>query len=392
MKRTTLIAFLFAAIAQLFIHAQTPANDPTWVLDNTLSDEFNGTAVDNQKWHVFDCQTDLTYEYWGGGTGFSAANTTESGGYLHLRAENTPNTCYFNSSETCGNSPQHYTSNQYKTGGIKSQANGYGYGYIELFAQLPGYVDSSGVAHGNKFWPAFWLAYSLENAGCRIYHDEIDIMDECCDTYYDARTTGSGANKWDGQCSFYPVCKTVRTSPFPLCNGYHKYAVEWNVNRIIFYFDDKPYLESYAPFTAVPMQLIVDLQINSDYGLDFSPVSSASTDYCHTIDFDPEAFSSGHNPAMTLDYLRYYHLKLDCGASLSLQSDADITNYFNITTPTLPGPPAVKSDIKIGNSSSVISLGSADARYFRAVNGISIEGEFTVPLGAEMGLIPGNCN
>ncbi|MGZ4064744.1 MAG: family 16 glycosylhydrolase, partial [Bacteroidia bacterium] len=156
-----------------------------------------------------------------------------------------------------------------------------------MLAQLPGYVDGNGTAHGNKFWPAFWLAYSLENAGCRIYHDEIDIMDQCCDTYYDAKTIGSGANKWDGQCSFYSVCKTTRTNATPLCNSFHKYAMEWNVNKVVFYFDDVPYLESYAPFTTVPMQLLIDLQINSDYGFDVNPVAAQSPGLCHTIDFDP---------------------------------------------------------------------------------------------------------
>jgi len=67
-------------------------------------------------------------------------------------------------------------------GGI-STVNGtnyeaYSYGYLEIYAKLPGFVDGNGVAHGDKFWPAFWTYHEeLDGNNCRTVHDEIDILE-----------------------------------------------------------------------------------------------------------------------------------------------------------------------------------------------------------------------
>lgn len=37
-------------IVALFSSAQNPSNDNNWVLNESLSDEFNGTTINQEKW------------------------------------------------------------------------------------------------------------------------------------------------------------------------------------------------------------------------------------------------------------------------------------------------------------------------------------------------------
>jgi hypothetical protein len=402
-KNKFLLLGLFCFVSFFYSYGQTPATDPTWILqDGThsttdLSDEFSGSSVNTTKWHVFDCTTD-PYCSWGQATGMNPSYTTESGGYLNFKVDG--NIC-----PTC-NCPQNCTGvNQYNTGGVQSQSTSYSYGYLEMYAQLPGFVDGSGVAHADKFWPAFWTSYDTYDSGtcnnpnsdhCDTYHNEIDMMDQCCNYYSDAKSTGTGVNIWTGGCNgaAYPnghcttnvllpsnwmlyqhtniLCYNNQTST----TNYHKYAVEWNAGKVVFYFDDMSVSELYnSAISMVSMFLVIDLQLSSSVNF-----------------YSGFPFSSSANSSMSLDYLRYYKLNLDCSTNTTISNSTDFTNYFNIVTPTSPGPPAVKSNITIGTGSSSISLGSTDTKIFRAVNSITVLGDFTVPSGATLALLPTACN
>jgi len=83
-----------------------------------------------------------------------------------------------------------------------------------------------------------------------------------------------------------------------------------------------------------------------------------------------------------VDHFRYYQLRKDCSTSVTILNNNELLNYYY----------AVKSDITFGNGTGSISLNSNDVMYFRAVNTITINGDFTVPLDATIGLIPTNCN
>jgi len=328
--------------------AQTPVNDLNWQLDTAKSDEFNETVLDSAKWHALDCPSGDCCN-WGGGTSFQKGNAIDSAGMLWLRSDGP------------AGAPIPCSRNTFVTGGVTSDSSNYSYGYFEMSAKLPGFTDKSGIVHADKFWPAFWMFY---NPYCSI-HNEIDIMDECCCAYRDAETTGSG---WGYSLTGADTCQVVsfgntHISNVPLCNAFHKFALEWNTNKIIFYRDDTPYFEMYNnPHMAMnPQKIVMDLQISS------------------SCNFYP---GTPFPQYMQIDYFRYYTLKEDCSTSAVLLTNTDLLNYIF----------SVKSDITIGNALSNISLLSTDSKCFRAVNTITINGDFTAPLGSELVLMPTACN
>src|ERR1700722_9774998 len=231
-KLRLIVVIQFIAISIAFSTvAQTPLNDANWQLDSIKSDEFNTTTIDTAKCHVLDFPSGDCWN-WGGATAFEKGNVTDSGGILYLRNDGP------------GAAPFPCSGGTYATGGITTKNYNYSYGYFEMSAKLPGFIDSAGNIHSDKFWPTFWMAY---NPYCSI-HNEIDIMDECCCTYNYAASTGSG---WGAAGTGADTCQQIREgfityiSPVPLCSAFHKFALEWNKNRLIFYRDDVPYFENY---------------------------------------------------------------------------------------------------------------------------------------------------
>jgi beta-glucanase (GH16 family) len=267
-----------------------------------LSDEFDSKIIDKKKWQVFDCRRDTFYAAWGTGTGFCEENACLSQGFLYLKA----------SGDTicCGkyNNTQGSKTKQYRTGGIQSQYHSYSGGYIEVKAKFPGYSDATG-GRGEKFWPAIWTYFHLQNGECISTHDEIDLVDQCCDEYYDTKTIGSGINKWNGKCKFNGYGWIKHNTKVDLFENFHKYAVEWDSAHYIFYFDDKPYnYYETKDFKFNPMRLVMDLQINPDTGWCNNPrvVKSFPPGEEAKIPFAPKAFAKSSNSAMIIDYIRYY--------------------------------------------------------------------------------------
>ena len=85
-------------------------------------------------------------------------------------------------------------------------------------------------------------------------------------------------------------------------------------------------------------------------------------------------------------YFHYYKLRLDCSNPLTILNNLQLATYWT------SGIPAVKSDITIGNGVSPISLNSGVCYVFRAVNSITINGDFSAPIGSELNIIPTPCN
>ena len=333
-----------------FSKGQTPANDLNWQLDTAKSDEFKGPSVDLTKWHVLDCPSGDCCN-WGGGTAFERNNANISGGVLQLRIDGP-----VPAPAPCNNI------GAYATGGIESDSSIYSYGYFEMYAKLPGFYNS-GMPSGQKFWPAFWLYYLKMDSSCVLVDNEIDIMDTG-PWYYDGKTTSSNWHCSDGHCGQISHGIINYTNSSPLFTAFHKYALEWNTNEIVFLFDDKPYFESYndTSMTMAKLKLVIDQQI-LDSSYRFVP-GMAFPQY------------------MSIDYFRYYKLKLDCSNSATLLNNSDMAGYVY----------SVKSDITFGNGKDSIIMKNTDVKYFRAVNSITINGTFTAPLGSELGLLPTPCN
>lgn len=344
--------YLLAILTSSWLYAQLPPSiDGTWQLNSTLSDEFN--TLDLSKWNVIDLWQGECCN-WGGNSRFVTSNVTVSGGELLLKTDApfSGSTVPYDFTECCN------------TGGINTLAENYQYGYYEIYAKLPGNYHN-GVPNGQKFWPAFWMYH--QEFPCSVFvHDEIDILEPSGLQYADGKTNVCGWHNenTNGTCTTYKVGEGYYTSANPLFTGYHKYGLEWNTDRIIFYFDDVPFYSSYNHPSLImdPQRVVIDLQI--DIGV---------ADFNSSITF-PQY--------MKVDYFRYYQLRKDCSTDVVINNNTDLSNYIF----------SVKRNIIIGDGTSTIGLNSGDIKTFRATNETTINGDFTVPIGSELNIIPTPCN
>jgi beta-glucanase (GH16 family) len=207
------------------------------------------------------------------------------------------------------------------------------------------------------------MAYQKYDTTCLTVHNEIDIF-EPGGYEYNGNTDVCGWWYENGNCGNYSPGHQKYVSPTPLFLAYHKFAVEWLPNALVFFMDDVPVYENYNSPTFImhPLKIFMDLQLED-----------TTEKFCPGVTF-PQY--------MQIDYFRYYKLNLDCGTSSVILTNSDLTNYVF----------SVKSDITIGNGANVISLNPSDNKSFRAVNSITIYGDFTAPLGSELALLPTQCN
>ncbi len=199
-----------------------------WAL--VFSDDFNGTALDTNKWNT--C-------YWWNLSGCTNAATGEiqwyqpdniivQNGRLRLRAQKRKMNRYS------------YTSGMIAT----DNKFAFQYGYAEIRAKLP---------KGKGFFPAFWLAPVQRN----VWPPEIDVMEylgvdpnRVHMTLHYSTNSGhhSSASNWAGP---------------DFSANYHTFAVQWNPKRIVWYVDgvERKRYEVAANIPALPMQIIANLAI-----------------------------------------------------------------------------------------------------------------------------------
>ena len=347
-----LVAILTSSGFMMNLNAQIAPNiDENWELNTAKCDEFNSTILDNSKWDALDPWNGIGYN-WGGGQYFRPANVSVDGNYLQLKVEDIS------------------WSDKYYSGGVQSTDHNYSYGYFEIRAKLPGFYNS-GLPCGEGFWPAFWTYYVEHDVnGCRTIHDEIDILEPSGSQYADAKSNVAGWHDEHPDCNIDHVKISGNvwyTHSQPLFDNYHKYAVEWLPDRIIFYFDDQPfYVEFNHPKMVMePQFVVIDQQIDGGLPVPYLNPNTPLPQY------------------MSVDYFRYYSLSNNyCNQNATILNNSQLSSFLF----------AIRKNIFIGNGSSSISLSSGDNITFRATNEIIINGDFTVPLGSELNLIPTPCN
>lgn len=337
------------------LNAQLPPTvDTHWELNTIKSDEFNSTTLDITKWDALDPWNGIGFN-WGGGQWFRPNNVSVDGNNLQLKVE-----------EINPTHPKHWS------GGVQSKNPNYSYGYFEIRAKLPGFYDN-GQPTGEGFWPAFWTYYT-NYSQWPCYHDEIDILEPSGSQYADGKTNVMG--HWDlvvesldpnlingVDCHGVKYNEYTYTNTTPLFDNFHKYATEWLPDRINYYFDDILISSNYN-VQGIPTHdqfIVIDQQLDG------------------AVPLNPNTPMPSY---MTIDYFRYYQLKKDCNTNAFINNNTDLNN-FNY---------AVKNNIIIGAGSTVVSLNFGEIKTFRAVNEITINGDFTVPLGSELNLIPTPCN
>lgn len=341
---------LISMVLYVNLHAQiVPSQDSNFQINSSLSDEFD--SLDLSKWKICDLW-DGDCANWGGNSRFVSSNTIVYNGELSLKVD-APFSNPPYSFQTCCN-----------TGGIHSLDSNYHYGYYEICAKLPGNYHN-GESNGQKFFPAFWT-YNQESIEQYIYiHDEIDILEPSGHQYSDGKTNVCGWHDENGNGGHYKVGEDSIKSDTPLFENYHKYGVEWNTDRIIFYFDDIPFYCTYNHPSLIMRQqyVVIDLQIDES-----------------VYDFNPSITFPQY---MKVLYFKYYELKIDsCMQNAFILNNSDLNNFSF----------GIRQNIIIGNGSSSISLPTGSIKTFRASNEIIINGDFTVYEGSELNLIPTPCN
>jgi beta-glucanase (GH16 family) len=335
MKLILYLSFFFW-ICSFGLNAQSPPSvDQNWDLVIGKSDEFNG-SFDFTKWTKLNSGAPGAAQY------FDPNYVYTSNNELIIKTEKVGSNIF--------------------TGYISTPGFAYKYGFYEIKAKLPGYYDANGIPSGLGFFPQFWTWYLETANGCITVHDEIDITETSGSQYADGKTFWYGYWNESTCASVKPVNNYI-INPAALFADYHTYAVEWLPERIVFYFDDKIIYEGYND-NQVPNH---DSQVVIAVGMDINTPPAIATPW----------------PIFThVDYFRYYQLDYDCGNDATFSNQADLNSFTY----------SVKRNINFLNGASAITLATGDKKTLRFNEGVVINGDFTVPAGAELTILNTPCN
>lgn len=329
--------------------AQTPLNDPHWQL--IWEDNFN--TFNASKWK----KTDFC-DHGGEPQLYLAQNVTTSNGNLVLTLKREDVTCPSNPPSntwqcgSCFQGVKRYTSGMI----ISEYTEQIKYGYLETRLKLP---------YGAGYWPAFWLWTNTPD------YEEIDIFEmlpginDACNTalYHNNNVMSSNMHYCSGCLGgdFFCVAK-YKTSIINDYTQWHKYAIEWSPSKIIWYIDDYPYRVEMNDNKFDFTNIIFNLALNNHNDA-FPP------------GFNYGGLTYGQTATMLVDYVKYYKLANSSGCNEIPSACA-----YNFATHTN----TVKKSITFGNNTCPVTVPTNQPYYFRASEGILINGDFTVPLGAEI--------
>lgn len=353
MKTKSIIFFILISFKFISI-SQTPANDSHWYID--WSDDFD--TFNGQKWlKTNNC------DHGGEAQLYLDQNVTTANGNLVIRLTKEDVNCAYDAAindwgcGSCNAGIKHYTSGMVTTNPNNKEK----YGYIEARIKSP---------VGLGFWPAFWTWKGDPT-------EEIDIFE---------MIPGSNLNCGSNDLNFVHTKYFMTTnfhndtpaSEATFCTNHfmvnaiddytnwHKFAIEWSPSKVIFYLDDMPIRIEQNDNKFSPANIIFNLALNKQ---DIFPVG---------YNYGP--LSQGESAYMYVDYIKVYKLTNDCNTNLNVCS-YNFSNHDN----------KVKNTITIGNGTCYNSLVTGDNVILRASKSILINGNFTVPVGAELYLDTNPC-
>ena len=221
-------ALLFALVEGVTAAPPSASPGSEWRL--VFNDEFNGTALDLNKWN--------THYVWGRtitGTGeleYYADDAYDfQDGYLRLRAERRSMEGF-----------------QYTSGMISSHNKfSLKYGYIEIRARIP---------YGQGLWPAYWL---MPTSG--EWPPEIDVLEVLGQTPYIVYMT----NHWTDANSNPAQLQGSYTSPDDFSADFHTYAIDWNADRIIWYVDGIERFRTSSHIPQEPMYILATFAVGGHW-------------------------------------------------------------------------------------------------------------------------------
>jgi beta-glucanase (GH16 family) len=210
------------------------ANAGQWILNPTLSDDFNGATLDRGRWHVNNA---IGNESLGRKPAlFKPDNATVDNGNLNIVFRK----------ETL---PQKYVQlgfKDYTSAMVRTNERGF-YGYYEARAKPMNCAGSS----------AFWLAWT----GMADNATEIDIFEIGGKTKNAAfdRKYNMNAHLWATPQSTEHIDNgSVWISPWRLANDFHVYGFDWQPDTLRWYVDGVLVRESKNNHFFFPMQIVFD--------------------------------------------------------------------------------------------------------------------------------------
>ena len=324
-KYFVLILLSLLCIENVF--SQNPQIDPHWQKcweDDFLFLNYNNWMVCNNRIHNNSPQLFKDYNIW------------SENGNLVIRVNNQQDTCPHNISPQYPNcvADSIYT---YTSGRVETMPEyAIQYGYVEARIKVP---------YHEGLWPAFW---TLIKQGLHLEEpdhtaSEIDIFE----MYANKGTNHLETNLHHAYD--YTESNTAYLQEHDLNNfsytDWHKYAIEWDPVKIIWYVDDTPIRTTYNHGILDPVRLIMNIAVAKGKGL------------------QPET-SPYFEEKMLVDYVKVYGLKCDKHTTINEIPDFSAYDY------------KVKKSITLG-SGTTIPTGTDIS--LRANNFIELRPGFEVP-------------
>jgi len=349
------------------IKAQLPVNDISWHLDTSLSDEFNGSSINLAKW-------DTCYKYWwldslhntwhtsnvaNGAEWDFGSNLIMTDSSLIIIAD----TLIPNRYQPWGTFPDYSYGTTgsaltyaYQGGVIVSKNPSYKFGYVEMFAKFP--------SHKWPLWLGGWLQWSYRDTitPSNSYYNEIDFAENGGEISYNGYQVGN--NWWVSDTSYLPGddhglrgSNTVNVLPptDSLSGGFHKFAIQWDPYKMIYYFDDNPTTTVYdSSGVKIPqhgMKLFMNFCVDPMYA--FLPNDWTGVNHGNQLPTRwPQSFE--------INYVHYYKLGTDCNTNLTITTPSD---YDRKVDKTITTSNATFSSTNITNSytlraTDIVTLGA----------------------------------
>lgn len=243
----------------------------------------------------------------------------------------------------------------------------FGFGYFEIKCKLP--------IHNGSF-PAFWLFGNGPNN-----YEEIDIFEysegDCEGDASRGHSTGIWYNPYSTQyvdpnggdnhaMNFAKIHHHLALTE-PDLSEYHTFGCEWMPDYVRWYRDGKIIAEDYdsSHIPKYPKTLIVNYAIIRDYALD---------QYL-------QPFGWSGSDVMTIDYVKVYKLKTDCGTDELITTGTQFATFDH----------KMKRSITIGSPGGPVIVPENTNVSMHAEQSVTIDGEFEIPVGSQMTLSVHTC-
>jgi beta-glucanase (GH16 family) len=331
--KTCILVFLTFLNIQIFGQSP-PEYDKNWDTQN-----LKFRTIFNNNNYLINWNKDIHWFYETDDFQYTSDNVYLENDYLVLRSQKNPN---YKEGDRYPLPPPLYS------GEISTKRSDFLYGYYEIECDID--------INGTRTMPAFWLV----NSQCDLtpkWYEEIDIFEILGETYLWSSNIHVHPCNWNLDWSNY-LDDTRITN---LSAGFHKYGLEWQPNLLIFYVDN------------IPVRIIKDTRVPS-HGLRLVA----------QIGFRGVRYTNYplNNNYMKIKAVNAYNLKMNnCSSDVSLTTQSQFDSFQF----------GVMRNISIGNGANSITIANNNKVTFRATNDITINGEFTCPLGSELNILNTTC-